>query len=58
MDFSAEPIKINLQGIFIETFEENIRFVSSDSYRASEYFIRKKEIKEKKKKTKNKLVLH
>ena len=50
MDFvSEEPIKINLQGIFIQTNEENIRFVSSDSYRASEYFIMDKKIKNKKK---------
>ena len=46
MDFvSDEPIKINLQGIFIQASEENIRFISSDSYRASECFLREKKIK-------------
>ena len=46
---SVEPIKINLQGIFIETNKESIRFVSSDSYRACEYFIKEKQIKNNKK---------
>ncbi len=50
IDFvSVEPIKINLQGILIETNKENIRFISSDSYRACEYFLRTKEIKNNKK---------
>ena len=50
MDFvSDEPIKINLQGIFIQASEENIRFISSDSYRASECFLREKKIKKPKK---------